>query len=341
MLCAMVHRARGVAAAAASLILGTGLGIALAGRLKRAFAWLGAMILAALVVLVTPWSALLLLVVHVSAAVDAYRIASRSEQPLRLGELGPVLLFVSAIMSLILLRSYVVEAFKIPSSSQCPTLIVGDHIYVNKLVSLWRAPRRGELAVFVYPCEPERDYISRVVALPGETVEVRCDLIYINGTVVPQTLVAAKTTYVDHDESMDRWYDREVSRYHEVLGDHSHDLFSHADRPEQGEPHPVRDFPIRGNGPPSCANEFERSAPTDQVLGKIVETKPESAATCEPQIHYVVPADHLFVMGDNRENSNDSRIWGAVPIANVKGIVSSIWLSQDQHLHLGRIGRVE
>ncbi|MEP6861945.1 MAG: signal peptidase I [Deltaproteobacteria bacterium] len=334
------NHGRGAVAAAASLFFGTGLGLALAGRPLRGFAWLGAAAVSAFLILLTPWGLLPMTAAHFGSAIDSYLVACCSERPLELYAWGPPTLFVTAIMGLIALRTYVIEAFVIPSSSQSPTLLIGDHIYVNKLVSLFRAPRRGELIAFKYPCDPQRDYVSRVVALPGETVEVRCNVVYINGTAVPQTMVAAKASYMDHDESNDTWYARSVSRFHEVLGDHPHDLFSSAERTDSGS-NAVRDFPIRGNPPPSCENAEMGREHVDQILGTVVETKPDTAAACEPQVHYVVPADHVFVMGDNRDNSNDSRIWGGAPIANIKGIVSSIWLADGQHLELGRFGRVE
>src|SRR5262249_20874197 len=97
-----------------------------------------------------------------------------------------------AILIALLLRAFVVEAFKIPSSSMVHTLEIGDHIFVNKflygvhvpftdkkLFSL-RAPRRGDVIVFINPCD-QRDFIKRIVATAGDTVEVRCNILYING----------------------------------------------------------------------------------------------------------------------------------------------------------------
>ena len=107
----------------------------------------------------------------------------------------------AAILIALALRAFVIEAFKIPSSSMYPTLEIGDHIFVNKFIYgvriPWtstkffelRGPERGEVIVFMYPCEPDRDYIKRVVALAGDTVEVRCNVVYVNGVAVPSKMI--------------------------------------------------------------------------------------------------------------------------------------------------------
>src|ERR1700759_2247167 len=106
------------------------------------------------------------------------------------GELEPV-------ATALALRAFVVEAFKIPSSSMYPTLEINDHIFVNKFIYgvriPWtttklfalRGPPRGEVIVFIYPCDPDRDYIKRVVATAGQTVETRCGVLYVDGVAVP------------------------------------------------------------------------------------------------------------------------------------------------------------
>jgi len=262
----------------------------------------------------------------------------------------------AAVLIALALRACVIEAFKIPSSSMYPTLEIGDHIFVQKfiygvrvpftnvkLLEL-RGPRRGEVIVFKYPCDEDRDYIKRVVALAGQTVEVRCNVVYVDGAAVPSELVAAKCRYLDYDEASQKWFPRYCSRYRERVTDDVYETFHDADRPirEKGIAEGVeatsgdtRDFPERDSlDPPNCSKpppEESMGKPhAPQVLGKLVETKSQSIAKpCEQQLHYVVPPNHVFVMGDNRNNSNDSRVWGSVPIENIKGKALFIWLSYE------------
>jgi signal peptidase I len=260
----------------------------------------------------------------------------------------------AAILIALALRAFVIEAFKIPSSSMYPTLEIGDHIFVNKFIYgvriPWtnvkffelRGPKRGEVIVFRYPCDTDRDYIKRVVALAGDTVEVRCNIVHVNGVAVPSKMIEAgdKCTYKDFDEHESKWFDRQCSRFEETVNGVSYDTYHDAERPTrdakiaQGNATgDARDFPTRTLPfPPSCSQseEAQRAANIVQVKGKIVETKSEAnAKACEPQLHYIVPDGHVFVMGDNRNNSNDSRIWGAVPTDYIKGKALFIWLSYE------------
>lgn len=265
----------------------------------------------------------------------------------------------AAILIALCLRACVIEAFKIPSSSMYPTLEIGDHIFVSKFVYGVRipwtttkifeaSPARGEVIVFMMPCDPDRDYIKRVVAVAGDTVEVRCNVVHINGTAVPNRLVLGEgCTYDDHDEVTRTWFPRECSRYTETVGDLAYDTFHDADRPQRDArlagggllDADDRDFP-RLDGvklPPSCATnpDGEPLKAPNQKPGKLGQTRgsgegapgDERRSACEPQLHYVVPDHHVFVMGDNRSNSNDSRVWGSVPIENIKGKALFMWLS--------------
>jgi signal peptidase I len=276
----------------------------------------------------------------------------------------------AAVLIALALRAFVVEAFKIPSSSMYPTLEIGDHIFVNKFIYgvripwtnvkffQFRAPKRGEVIVFKYPCDPERDYIKRVVALENDTVEVRCNTVYVNGSAVPNRLVEKPPVkelrgnrqvtlergceYEDYDERDKKWFPRQCSRYQETAEAGTYHTYHDPERPSR-DPKVVagtqvagdqRDFPQRSNpNPPTCLDTDERlkAAQVEQIKGLIVETKPETIANaCEPQMHYKVPAGHVFVMGDNRNNSNDSRVWGSVPLENIKGKALFIWLSYKQ-----------
>ena len=258
----------------------------------------------------------------------------------------------AAVLIALALRAFVIEAFKIPSSSMYPTLEIGDHIFVNKFIYgvriPWtrtklfelRGPKRGEVIVFMYPCNPDRDYIKRVVALSGDSVEVRCNIVYVNGEAVSSKLLAADEAYQDYDENdpHPHWYPRPVSRYQETVGDKIYETFHDPERPGRDEQRAKssvpsgdsKDFPQHGKSPPNCIGQIDAANAQEQTLGTFVTTKSEAqAAACEQQMKYIVPAGHVFVMGDNRANSNDSRYWGSVPIENIKGKALFIWLSYE------------
>jgi signal peptidase I len=180
-----------------------------------------------------------------------------------------------ALLLALVIRTFVVQAFKIPSGSMLPTLQIGDHILVNKFIygprlevplTQWslgqlpgfREPRAGDVVVFIYPKERDKDFIKRIVAVAGQTVESRGDHILIDGKQV------------------------EDPHAHYEKRDHV-------------------DF-----GP------------------------------------YTVPAGHVFVMGDNRDESYDSRFWGPVPIQDIKGLAMVIYWSWggEHFVRWDRLGRL-
>lgn len=265
-----------------------------------------------------------------------------------------------AVLIAILLRAFVVEAFKIPSGSMLPTMEIGDHIFVNKVVYgvripyttihilPWRGPERGEVIVFINPCTPEKDYIKRVVALGGDTVEVRCDRLYVNGEMVPYERVSdeGRCEHWDYDSRTgEGWHKVGCSMYRETLDGHTYETLHPPRRPEVDgrrdesvssfiDPMDVRsqDFPTSQGAPDCTPHEDERSPEQrERSLGRIEQSWPESQkyeGECAPFRRYVVPEDHVFVMGDNRYNSHDSRAWGSVPVENIKGKALFIWWSR-------------
>jgi signal peptidase I len=241
--------------------------------------------------------------------------------------------FGSLIAIVLGIRMFVVEPFKIPSSSMLPTLEINDHIFVSKFIYglrvplsdakvFARSPDRGEVIVFIQPCE-QRDFIKRVIGLAGDRIEVRCGVVHVNGEAVPSEHVNGACELHNDPNSPAT---SPCSRYRETLGGYTYDTVHEPDRPERdAAPREPGDVP-HGDFPKFTA--LQTCASPNQRPGTIAVTRPaEIAGVCGPQMHYVVPEGHVFVMGDNRDGSRDSRYWGSVPIENIKGKALFLWLS--------------
>lgn len=106
---------------------------------------------------------------------------------------------IIAVILALFIRTYVVQAFKIPSGSMIPTLLIGDHILVNKFIYRFNKPERGEIIVFKYPQDPSRDFIKRLIGLPGDVIEIRDKHLYINGNSMEES---SYTIFENDEKSM-------------------------------------------------------------------------------------------------------------------------------------------
>ncbi len=203
------------------------------------------------------------------------------------------------ILVVFVLRSFLFEPFKIPSGSMIPTLLVGDLILVNKFhygvrlpvinkkIFANHDPQRGDVMVFRFPRDTSIDYIKRVVGVPGDEISYRGQHVYLNGKPVPI-------------EPLPEYYDEDSMRYSpqfkELLGDAAHRILVNP------RTQPVysgdRQFAFREN----CSYNVE-------------------GVTCK------VPRGYYFMMGDNRDNSEDSRFWGFVPDENIVGKAFFVWMN--------------
>jgi len=249
-------------------LLFPGFGQALVHRRVRAIAWAVAALLGVLGIIASVWLYPITLVVHVASTIDAAIVLRRDARPGGLdraaGALVVVLGAVGAGFSQLALQS-----FRVPSSSMYPTIEIGDHLFVDKVTPLWRPIARGELVVVKYPCNPSVPYIKRVIAVGGDTVEVRCDVIYVNGAPVPHTLVAKDWEYEDYDESIGQPIRQRASRWHEELGGHSYDVYEDMRAPERARVNATGDAPERVHGD-AGSNDAERAhvdAGTDDLEG--------------------------------------------------------------------------
>jgi signal peptidase I len=211
-----------------------------------------------------------------------------------------------------------------------PTLLVGDHFLVDKLSLHWRAAEVGEVIVFEQPCTGQ-SFVKRVVAVGGQTVEVRCDVLYVDGVAVPARPLGGDCRYDERDAVTEEWRTIPCSGYAETHGGRTYVTYHTPDRPTRASDEPgTTDFPSMLD-PPRCEH--------GDVLGNLVRTRTD-AGVCEPQAHYVVPAGYVFVMGDNRANSFDSRFWGPVAEAHIIGRSIGIFAPSSRG-SLSRFGAVD
>ena len=289
----------------------------------------------------TVWALAAAAGVRLASAIDG-ALCARKADPARSGMGLAGIAAAVGVVGLLAIQLATAQ-FRVPSASMYPTLEIGDHFFVDRASLLWRAPRRGEVIVFHYPCADGRDYNKRVVAVAGDTVEVRCEVLYVNGAAVKRELVDADCTYDDYDDRMDTWLARRCTRYRETLDGARYDVFG---EPPGASPMTARDFPDRDQMPvpPSCAKNRDDLDPLtlapNQHGGAIVDAPMRPVDPCAPSQHYVVPEDSLFVLGDNRPDSNDSRYWGVVPVENVIGRAIGVWRASGRHGTRERFGDI-
>jgi signal peptidase I len=344
------------------LSLLAGAGHASLGRWRRGAAWYGAVGLSVVLITVSPLALLAACIMYVAALVDLLLLRIDGELPRAGRVLVYTLCFFVALTTFsTATRRYLAEAFRIPAGSMLPTLHIGDHIFTSKAAYWFSESERGDVIVFRYPCGREKDFIKRVVAVGGDTVEVRCGVVYVNSEPVPQELVAEADECAFWDMEMwngEVWHENRCSRYSERLDAHRYDVLygpgrpaadrrrNRADAPmEYAHTAGERDFPdLRSGVPVMPACEPHQGALDPSALGHFVESQPVAAAgrasVCTPALAYQISPGHVFVLGDNRDDSSDSRHWGPVPVKDIKGKATFIWYSRDREgVAWDRIGR--
>lgn len=227
--------------------------------------------------------------------------------------------FFPIILVVFLLRTFVAEPFQIPSSSMRPGLIVGDFILVNKFTYGIRLPilnnvliptgkvARGDVVVFNYPENTRVNFIKRVIGLPGDTVTYKDKILTINGREMVDTDENKTYTYLERDPRIGI-LPYSAQQYSENLGGKQAEILKMADRPTLLPAGVRENFPFK-----------------DQC----VYYSDGSGFTCK------VPENHYFMMGDNRDNSEDSRYWGFVDDKLLVGKAFLVWFNMGDMKRIG------
>ena len=246
---------------------------------------------------------LAVVVCGVSWAIDKFYLAKRrvAGEVLHWGIEVPASIF-TVLLVVFVLRSFLAEPFRIPSSSMRPGLVTGDFILVNKFsygirlpvldakVINTGSPQRGDVAVFKAPHEPDKDYIKRIIAVPGDTVVYKDKKLTLNGAPVPQ-VEDGTYSYMEFGQFLT------TLKFKEKLGDREY---------------LIAQFP-----------QFPSFIPSQKYVGTPVPTCTDdgNAVSC------TVPPGHYLAMGDNRDNSLDGRYWGFVPDTHLRGKAFFIWFN--------------